>query len=45
VAERYRTGAGLPKDLKKAKALYEESAKLGVKIAAEKLKLLASGKD
>jgi TPR repeat protein len=41
VAERYRLGDNpkLPKDLKKAKQLYEESAKLGNKAATEKLKL------
>jgi TPR repeat protein len=42
LAERYRTGGGLPKDPKKAKAPYEELAKIGDKTAAEKLKLITS---
>jgi hypothetical protein len=42
LAERYRTGHGLPKDLKKARARYEELAKVGDKKSAEKLKLISS---
>jgi hypothetical protein len=43
LAERYRTGYKVPKDLKRAKALYKDLAKRGDKPALEKLKLIPSG--
>lgn len=42
LAERYRTGKGMPKNLTKARALYKESAQLGSQEAAEMLKRLES---